>query len=306
MRETVLVTGGAGFIGSHIVDQLIEAGHPVLVLDNLHTGKRENVHPEARFFEVDLRDAGAVEAVVARERPAIISHQAALANVRESLVDPVGYVDNNISGTLNLLEAARKHAVRRILFASTGGAIYGEVEQPPATEAHPAHPLDPYGASKLACEHYLFLYRHNYGLDYVSLRYPNVYGPRQDPHGEAGVVAIFTNRMLQGEQAIINGDGTQQRDFAYVADVARANVLAAECGSGIYNIGTGVGTDINMLFEVMAQVTGYDLPPVHGPAKLGEVKRSILDASRAQVELGWQPAVALKQGLASTAAFFRR
>jgi UDP-glucose 4-epimerase len=306
MRETVLVTGGAGFIGSHIVDQLIEAGYPVLVLDNLHTGKRENVHPQARFFEVDLRDAGAVEEVVASERPAIVSHQAALANVRESLTDPVGYVDNNISGTLNLLEAARKHGVRRVLFASTGGAIYGEVEQPPATEAHPAHPLDPYGASKLACEHYLFLYRHNYGLHYVSLRYPNVYGPRQDPHGEAGVVAIFTNRMLQGEQAIINGDGKQRRDFSYVADVARANVLAAERGSGIYNIGTGVGTDINTLFATMAQVTGYDLPPVHGPAKLGEVKTSILDAGLAQVELGWQPAVALKDGLDRTAEYFRR
>jgi UDP-glucose 4-epimerase len=306
MHHTVLVTGGAGFIGSHIVDQLIEAGYPVLVIDNLHTGKRENLHPEARFFEVDLRDAGAVEEVVARERPAIISHQAALANVRESLIDPVGYVDNNISGTLNLLEAARKHGVRRILFASTGGAIYGEVEQPPATETHPAHPLDPYGASKLACEHYLFLYRHNYGLDYVSLRYPNVYGPRQDPHGEAGVVAIFTDRMLQGEQVIINGDGTQQRDFTYVADVARANVLAAERGSGIYNIGTGVGTNINMLFEVMAQVTGYELHPVHGPAKLGEVRTSILDASLAQVELGWQPTVALKEGLARTAKYFRR
>jgi len=204
LSERVLVTGGAGFIGSHIVDALVEAGHEVSIVDNLTTGKLANVHPSARFYEADIRDAEALERVIAAERPTVASHQAALANVRESLVDPAGYAATNVIGTLNLLEASRMHAVCKFLFASTGGAIYGEPEELPATENCPPHPLDPYGVSKLACEHYLYLYRHNHNLEYCALRYPNVYGPRQDPNGEAGVVAIFIGKMLCGEQKIIN------------------------------------------------------------------------------------------------------
>ena len=305
MREKVLVTGGAGFIGSHIVDLFVAEGYEVAVLDNLHTGKRENLNPAARFYEADLRNAEQVAQIVAAERPAIISHQAALANVRDSFDDPVGYVATNVVGTLNLLDAARNYEVRKLIFASTGGAIYGDAKQVPTDEFYPPHPLDPYGISKLAGEHYLSSYYHNYGLDYCVLRYANVYGPRQDPFGEGGVVAIFANRMIHGEQAIINGDGKQQRDFTYVGDIARANLLAVTQGHGICNIGTGVGTDINTIFRLLASVTAYKLPETHAPAKPGEVRISILNASHAKTKLGWEAIVKLEHGLANTVAYFR-
>ena len=197
MSDSVLVTGGAGFIGSHIVDTLLAAGYDVSVVDDLHTGKRENVNPAARFHRVDIRDAAALDAVFAAERPVAVLHQAAWADVRGSLVDPAGYATVNVIGTLNLLEAARRHGTRKIVFASTGGAIYGDPAELPATEACPPDPLDPYGASKLSCEVFIATYRHNYGLDFCALRYGNVYGPRQDPFGEAGVVAIFTGKLLR-------------------------------------------------------------------------------------------------------------
>lgn len=304
MRGNVLVTGGAGFIGSHVVDLFVEEGYNVAVLDNLHTGKRENLNPAARFYEVDLRDAEQVAQVVATEQPEIISHQAALANVRNSFVDPVGYVQSNIVGTLNLLNAARDNKVRKIIFASTGGAIYGDAKQVPTPETYPAGPLDPYGISKLAGEHYLSSYYHSSGLDYCILRYPNVYGPRQDPFGEGGVMAIFANRMMNAQPVTINGDGKQERDFAYVKDVARANLLAATRGHGICNIGTGVGTNINTIFHTLSQITNYPLPETHGPAKAGEVRISILDATHAQKELGWEATVSLKEGLEETVAYF--
>lgn len=304
---TILVTGGAGFIGSHIVDAFIAAGHSVAVLDNLHTGKRENVNPAARFYEADIRDRDALEHIFRTERPHVVCHQAALADVRASLADPVGYAQVNLVGTLNLLEAVRAQGnVRRFLFASTGGAVYGEPLELPASEEHPPRPLDPYGASKLACEHFIDTYRHNHGLRYTILRYANVYGPRQDPFGEAGVVAIFTGGMLAGRQVTINGDGLQRRDFVYVGDVARANLLALEAeGSGIYNLGTGVPTDINTIFRELARLTGYALPEHHGPAKPGEVRDIYLDCSRALRELHWQAEVPLGQGLALTVAHFR-
>ena len=302
----ILVTGGAGFIGSHVVDAFIADGHEVVVVDDLSTGKREHIHPEARFYHLDIRDEG-LEEVFAVERPEIVSHQAARANVRESMEVPILYADVNVIGSLNLLENCRKYGVRKIVYASTGGAVYGEPRFLPADESHPVNPLDPYGASKHHVEHYLYLYRANYGLEYTTLRYPNVYGPRQDPYGEAGVVAIFTSQMLQGQQAVINGSGEQERDFVYVGDVARANLLAQDAGDGeIYNIGSGVGTSVNEIFWKLKELSGYPLGPVHGPPKQGEVFKIYLDASRARQELGWEPKVGLEEGLAMTVAYFRR
>ncbi len=302
----ILVTGGAGFIGSHVVDAYIAAGHDVAVVDNLHTGKRKNVHPKARFYQVDIRDVDALARVFEEERPEIISHQAALANVRESMEKPAVYAEVNIIGSVHLLELARKFGTRKIIYASTGGAVYGEPLFLPATEEHPIRPLDNYGASKHAVEHYLYLYKHNYGVDYTILRYPNVYGPRQDPLGEAGVIAIFTGRMLRGEVCIINGSGEQQRDFLYVGDVAQANVLALNRGSGgIYNLGWGKGIDINTVFRKLAEVVGYHREPVYGPPKLGEVFRIYLDARKAREELEWEPKVSFEEGLARTVAYFR-
>lgn len=305
MADTVIVTGGAGFIGSHVVDAFIAGGYEVVAIDNLLTGSRANLNPKARFYEADIRDAEALEHIFAREKPAIVSHQAAMADVRASLREPDAYAEVNIVGTIRLLEAARKHGVRKVTFASTGGAIYGDHEQTPTPETANAHPLDFYGVSKLSCEHYLFSYRHNYGLDYCALRYGNVYGPRQNAHGEAGVVAIFSARMLRNEPAVIYGDGLQQRDFAYVGDVARANFNAAHQGSGIYNIGTGIATDINTVFRELAKATGYALPETHGPAKPGEVRLSCIDPAKAKRELGWAPTINLTEGLARTVAYFK-
>lgn len=302
----ILVTGGAGFIGSHIVDAFVAQGHSVAVLDNLSTGKRENLNPAARFYLADLRDAAAVAEIVAAEKPEIICHQAALADVRASVADPAGYAQVNVVGTLNLLQAAVKAgSVSRFLFASTGGAVYGEPQELPASEGCPPQPLDPYGVSKLACEYYLYAYRRNFGLAYVALRYANVYGPRQDPYGEAGVVAIFTAAMLEGRPAIINGDGRQSRDFVYVGDVAAANVLALTRGAGIYNIGTGLPTDILTIYRELARIIGYQRPPRHGPPKPGEARHNYLDASKAQRELGWTAEMSLEEGLRRTVAEMR-
>jgi UDP-glucose 4-epimerase len=301
----ILVTGGAGFIGSHVVDAFVDAGHDVVVIDNLVTGRRENVNPKATFYKVDIREQDEVEKVFAAERPDVISHQAALANVRQSMEEPIAYGAVNVLGSILLLETARKYGCRRVIYASTGGAVYGEPEFLPVTEDHPINPLDPYGASKHAVEHYLYLYRHNHGLSYASLRYPNVYGPRQDPLGEAGVVAIFTGQMLQGRRPTINGSGEQQRDFVYVSDIARANLLALDRGEGIYNIGAGVPTDINTIFTELKAAIGYSGKAYYGPPKQGEVFRIYLDASKAKRELGWEPTVSLSEGLARTVEFFR-
>lgn len=305
MAERVIVTGGAGFIGSHIVDALIEAGYEVAVIDNLSTGKRENVNPKAAFYEVDICDADALERVFAETKPVAVSHQAAMADVRGSIEAPDAYAMVNVIGTLRLLKAAHRHGARKIVMASTGGAIYGEGVPLPATEDTVAHPLDPYGVSKLSGEHYLYAFRHNFGLDYCALRYGNIYGPRQNPFGEAGVVAIFCGRMLRGQPLTINGDGKQQRDFTYVGDVADANLRAIRSGSGVYNIGTGIGSDVNTIFEHLARLTGYTLPAQYGPAKPGEVRANTVDAARARRDLGWQAKVSLADGLALTVAHMR-
>jgi len=301
----ILVTGGAGFIGSHVVDAYLEEGHDVLVVDDLSTGKSENVHPQARLYQLDIRDER-LEEVFAMEKPDVVNHHAAKASVRESMLQPLLYADVNILGSLNLLELSRKYKVKKFIYISTGGAVYGEPEYLPADESHPIHPLDAYGVSKASFEYYLPLYRTNHGVSFTILRYANVYGPRQDPYGEAGVVAIFTGQMLRGEQAIINGSGEQERDFVYVSDVAQANVLALNRGDGgVYNIGTGVGTSINDIFAKLKAATGYEREAVHGPAKAGEVFKIYLKADRAKHELGWQPVVTLDDGLHLTVEYFR-
>jgi UDP-glucose 4-epimerase len=302
----ILVTGGAGFIGSHVVDAYIAAGHHVAIVDNLATGRRENLNPHATFYEVDICDAELLAQVFEQEQPEVVNHHAAQIDVRRSVADPLYDAQVNVIGTLTLLEQARAHNVQRFIFISSGGAIYGEPEHLGCDEEHPIAPLSPYGASKYAVEVYLSVYRTTYGLETAILRYANVYGPRQDPHGEAGVVAIFTGKMLAGATPTIHGNGEQTRDFVYVGDCARANLKVLTQGSGrAYNIGTGEETSINELAAVMKEVTGYTGEILHGPEKTGEVFRIYSDATRAQEELGWHAEVDLHEGLARTVAYFR-
>lgn len=302
----ILVTGGAGFIGSNIVDALLAHGHEIAVVDDLSTGKTNNLNPRAKFFQVDICDNDALARVFDEFQPEMISHQAAKADVRESLAKPQLYAQVNIIGSLNLLENARRVGTKKIIYAGTGGATYGEPEALPVREDHPVNPLDPYGASKHHVEHYLFLYHYNYGLNYTVLRYPNVYGPRQNPFGEAGVIAIFTYKMLNSETPTINGKGDKERDFCYVGDVAQANVLSVEQGDNqIYNIGSGVGTNINTVYEILQEATHFNQPANHGPEKPGEVYKIYLDASKAKRELGWQTSVPIAEGIHRTVESLR-
>jgi len=301
----MLVTGGAGFIGSHIVDACVEAGHAVTVIDDLSTGHRENVNAKARFLPLDIRSEE-IDALFRESRFDVVSHQAARGNVRASMEDPWVYADVNVRGGINLLEAARRHGVRKIVYSSTGGCVYGELQYWPADERHPIRPRDPYGASKASFELYLPVYEMNYGLTYTILRYPNVYGPRQDPFGEAGVVSIFTGQMLLGNATVINGDGEQSRDYVFVEDVVRANVLALEGGDNdVFNLGWGRGTTVNEIFHGLRALISYAGGEHHGPARLGEVRRNDLDASKIKGALGWEPRVALEEGLRRTVEFFR-
>lgn len=301
----ILVTGGAGFIGGHVVDAYVRAGHDVVIVDDLSTGHRENLNPAARFYQLDVRDA-AVEEVFARERPSVLNHHAAQMDVRRSVADPVFDAQVNLIGLLNLMERGRGHGLERVIFASSGGTVYGEQRRFPAVEDDPTEPISPYGVAKLASERYLYFYSCTYGIPYVALRYANVYGPRQDPHGEAGVVAIFAGKLLAGEVPTINGSGEQSRDYVFVADVARANELALETRfSGALNIGTGIETDVNRLFFLLRDATGSDAPERHGPAKPGEQLRSVLDPGRARAELGWAPRIGVEEGLRQTVEYFR-
>ncbi len=300
----VLVTGGAGFIGSHVAEHLLARGHEVAVVDDLSTGKRENVPEKACFYEQDIR-SGCPE-VFKKFCPEALFHQAAQMDVRRSVREPVFDAEVNVIGTIRLLENCLRYDVGKVIFASTGGAIYGEQYEFPAPEDHPQYPVSPYGVSKLAGERYLHFYQVQHGLPYVVLRYANVYGPRQDPHGEAGVVAIFCGNLMAGRKSTIFGTGEQSRDYVYVGDVARANVLALEeeVPSGAYNVGTGVETSVNELYELLREASGKDLPPRHGPAKPGEQLRSSVNPSRALRDLGWRPEMELAEGLERTLRSF--
>lgn len=301
----IMVTGGAGFIGSHVVDLLIANGHQVVVVDNLSTGKAENLNPSATFYQIDIRSPQ-MEEIFEKERPEVINHHAAQMNVRRSMVDPIFDADVNIVGSIKLLELSVKYQVRKFIHISSGGAVYGEPEYLPCDEDHPIRPLCPYGASKYAFELYLYLYKQNFGLDYTIIRYPNVYGPRQDPNGEAGVVAIFCGLMLRNQEVVINGSGEQMRDFVYVADCAYANLLALERGSGkAYNLGCGKGTTVNEIFHALAEIIGYTKAPKYGPPKAGETFRIYLNANRARQDMGWEFTVPLSQGLQQTVRYFQ-
>ncbi len=301
----ILVTGGAGFIGSHVVDAYIMQGHSVTVVDDLSTGKKENVNSDARFIEKDIRDKNLLD-IFREGKFDILNHHAAQMDVRKSVEDPVFDASVNIVGTLNLLECCRAYNVGKVIFASTGGAIYGEQEYFPADELHPMSPLSPYGVSKLAVEKYLHYFSSIHGLAHVVLRYANVYGPRQNPHGEAGVVAIFVNKMLIAEQPVINGDGTQTRDYVYVEDVVRANSLTLQYRmTDVFNVGTGIETDVNTLFHCIREITGSKCATYHGPAKKGEQQRSVLGSTKAQKLLGWNPSVKLLEGLQKTVDYFQ-
>ena len=337
-----LVTGGAGFIGSHVVDALIQANHDVWVVDDLSRGKREQVHPQAQFVRMDLHSPD-LPALFAEVRFDCVIHHAAQIDVRHSVADPAHDAQINILGTLYLLEAMRTHGIPSIIFASTGGAIYGTQRHYPATEQHATAPLSPYGVAKLSVEHYLECYRQLHGLSYVILRYANVYGPRQDPEGEAGVVAIFSQRVLRQQRLIIYGDGAQTRDYVYVGDVARANVLALQyLANGhsllnnsttqklnnsptpsslnnsitqklnnfhqlnnIFNIGTGIETSVNALASMFLEAADTDCPIVQQPARPDEQLRSVIDPTLAQQVLRWEPAVSLPDGLLTTLAWLR-
>jgi UDP-glucose 4-epimerase len=306
MAKRILITGGAGFIGSTIADLFLEAGWDVAVLDDLSSGKRENVPARARFYPVDVRSAAAVEAVK-KERPQVICHQAAQIDVRRSMTDPRFDADVNVGGLLNLMQAAvEARSVEHVLFASSGGATYGDTERVPTPEDHPQLPVSHYGAAKAACELYLGVYRANFGIPFAALRYANVYGPRQDPHGEAGVVAIFSDRLLDGRPCTIFGDGKQTRDYVFAGDVARANLLAAEKRfDGPLNVGTGVETDVNELYGHLARAAGVNRAPEYAAPRMGEQKRSCVSPAAALRALGWRPEVALADGLARTFEWFR-
>jgi UDP-glucose 4-epimerase len=293
----ILVAGGAGFIGSHIVDAYVGAGHQVTVVDDLSTGNLEWLNPKAKFHRFDIRNPK-LTAVFEREQPQLVSHQAARMNVRESMRDPLLYASVNVLGSLNLLECCRKYGVKKFIYASTGGAVYGEPVSLPVTEEHPIRPLDPYGVSKYTVEQYLYLYHQHFGIDYVAFRYPNVYGPRQSPHGESGVIVIFLRQMLDGAQPVISGDGEQQRDFVFVEDIVRANMYVLDSDAqGVFNTGSGIGTSINQIYEHLVEVTGYKGEKKHGPQQQGEVKKIFLNSAKIRGELGWISAVGLEEGL---------
>ena len=300
----ILLTGGAGFIGSHVAELLLARDHEVLVVDDLSSGKRENVPEGARFCEEDVRRG--CEEVFRAFRPEVLCHQAAHIDVRRSVLEPDFDADVNVLGTVRLLQNCARYGVGRVILASSGGAVYGEQNEFPASEDHPQNPVSPYGVSKLAGERYLHFYHVHYGISYAALRYANVYGPRQDPQGEAGVVAIFSRNLAAQRTSTINGGGEQTRDYVYVGDVARANVLALEddTPSGAYNIGTAVETNVIELYGLLQDLSGTDLPARHGPAKPGEQLRSCVDPARVGRAFGWRPEVQLAAGLVETLRYF--
>ncbi|MGM0441542.1 MAG: NAD-dependent epimerase/dehydratase family protein [Elusimicrobiota bacterium] len=300
----ILVTGGAGFIGSHIADGLIREGHDVVVLDNLYSGKKENVNREAEFILMDIRDKEVAQ-VFKEHKFDVVYHLAAQMDVRKSVEDPALDANINILGSINLLENSVATGVEKFIFASSGGVMYGECPKRYPEESEYPDPLSPYGDSKLAVEFYLNFYRDNYGLKTTALRFGNVYGPRQDPHGEAGVVAIFSGRMLSGEDVYIFGDGKQVRDYVYVKDVARANLKVLKKGTGVYNIGTGRSRSVNELFSILKNITGYEKDAIYESPRAGELQVSRMGVDKAKEELSWKAEVDFKEGLGKTAEYFR-
>ncbi len=302
----ILVTGGAGFIGSNLVDRYIAEGHEVSIIDNLATGRRSNINPDASFHEVSITDAEAVAGVCAQERPEVVSHHAAQMDVRRSVSEPQFDAEANVIGTINVIEAGRAVGARKFIFASSGGAIYGDAEVVPTPETAPLQPISHYGASKRAGELYFELYGRLYDLAYTVLRYANVYGPRQNPHGEAGVNAIFANMMLRGESPTIFGRGDKTRDYVFVGDVVEANVRALERGDGqVLNIGTGAQTTDQEVYDAVAAAVGYDEPANYGDERAGDVRHSCIDASRAREVLGWEPTVEFREGVRQTVEYQR-
>jgi UDP-glucose 4-epimerase len=302
----ILVTGGAGFIGSNLVDALVTLNHDVVVVDNLSSGLRKNLNHKARFYEVDIRDKKLSE-VFEQEKPDIVDHHAAQIDVRKSGADPIADAEANILGSLNVITNCVRFNIKRVVYASTGGAIYGDPQYLPADENHPINPISQYGVSKHTVEHYLHLYSIIHGLEYMALRYSNVYGPRQNPYGEAGVVAIFAIQMLTGKQPTIFGPGDKTRDYAHVSDIVNANIVALEKGkNAICNIGTGVETSDQEIFDTLASVLGYKGKPVYAPVRKGEVYRISLECSKARKELGWSPRLSIKEGIAQTAEYYRK
>jgi len=302
----ILVTGGAGFIGSHVVDAYLGAGHEVVVIDNLSTGKRENLNPKAKFYEKDILD-DSIQQLLQDEKIEVVNHHAAQIKVKASLEDPYFDVKVNVLGSVLLLDLCRRAGVRKFIYASSGGAQYGEAEAGPFPETHPARPFSVYGASKYSVELYADVFSQAFGLERVVLRYANVYGPRQDALGEGGVVAIFTHGMLHGSEFQIFGDGYNLRDYVYVKDVAKANLLALEYPqNGTFNIGTGIGTSTNDLFRVLAQATGYKRSDRHTVARLGDLNKSLLNPNLAKNQLKWEPAYDLAAGLKETVEYYKK
>jgi UDP-glucose 4-epimerase len=297
----VLVTGGAGFIGSHLVDALIKKGHRVIVVDNLLAGKKENINPRAKFYKIDV-GSNKLNSVFKREKPDFIFHLAAQINVRYSIEDPIFDAQSNIIGGLNILENCRKYGVKKIIFSSTGGAMYGPGPKIiPTPESHPALPIAPYGISKLTTEKYLDFYFKVFGIPYIALRLANVYGPRQDTRGEAGVIAIFADKLLKNQMPRINGNGRQTRDYIYVGDVSDAFLLALKSKkNGVYNIGTARETSVNEVYKRITEATAKKIKAKHGPAIKGEARRSALNSGQAKKDLGWRPKVNLKEGIKKT------
>jgi len=300
----ILVTGGAGFIGSWVAEAYIEDGNEVLIIDNLSTGNLNNVPSAAEFIKGDIRDRSVLKAAFSEFNPDIINHHAAQIDVRKSVDDPTLDADINIKGTLNLLELSRKSGISKFIFASTGGAIYGEPDLIPADEDTVPMPISPYGISKFSIEKYLSYYNKIYGLNYTSLRYSNVYGPRQNPHGEAGVIAIFCNKIITGEPCIVYGDGEQTRDYVYVEDVKRANIECVLSPNDSYNIGTSIETSVNGLIEYLRKASGRDFEVIYEPARDGEVERISLNNNKAMKEINWTPHVMLEEGIKNTWIWF--
>jgi UDP-glucose 4-epimerase len=301
----LLVTGGAGFIGSNLADALIADGHNVTIIDDLSTGRMDNIPKDADFHQIDI-SSPVVDKIFKQGKFDQVFHLAAQMDVRKSVQNPIFDADVNILGGINLLQISIKHGIKKFVFSSTGGAIYGEQDYYPANEKHPANPISPYGVSKLALEKYLHYYWAEYKLPYVSLRYANVYGPRQNEKGEAGVVAIFCSRLLSGQEAVVNGDGLQTRDFVYVDDVVKSNLLAMSYDkNGCLNVGTAKEIDINTVYEMIKSATGSSQQRKNGPAKPGEQKRSCITYDLIQKEMGWSPSIALEEGIQKTADYFK-